>query len=67
VDLLEISRWLGQFPYLHKSCFVDEEKVIDNISVPDNSNGNSAFGNNHCGDAITSQDANQPFPCAKVQ
>lgn len=47
---------------------VVEEKVIDNISVPDNSNGNSNVGTNHCGDAaITSQDANQPFQIASLQ
>ena len=46
---------------------VVEEKIIDNISVHDNSSDNSAFGNNHYGDAVTSQDANHPFFGAKVQ
>ena len=45
---------------------VDEEKVIGNICVHDNSNGNSAFGNDHYGDAVTSQDAKFPFPNAKL-
>ena len=45
---------------------VDEEKVIGNICVHDNSNGNSAFGNDHYGDAVTSQDAKIPFPNAKL-
>lgn len=47
--------------------FVQEKKVIGNVSVHDNSNGNSNVGNNHYGKAITSQDANQPYETAKLQ